>query len=582
MPRTIHLLAGLTLVAHAVGCYQGIAGNGAGASGDAGEDADDGADDGIDDGDGTYVCETPELRGQGKISMRRLTRDELLQSMSAVVGDDVMAETTVVEATVLVPTESPLDLVADFQNGMAVEHAGGILATAEAVAAAMVASATRRDAFFGACATTADGACAEAFLDAHALAILRRPLSIERRAALLEGFTGEGGGVAGMQTMLAQLLQAPEFVFHVELTTGEPDGGLVTVDDWSVASRLSYAFTGQGPDAELLAAAAAGTLRTTDDVLPHAERLLQTPAARRQLGALLDSWLVLGAVPDANAPLLELAGLDGDGLAKEARDELVEYATHLVFDREADATELLSAKLGFPRSARMAAIYGTAVVDGDDPVALPGGHGGLLLRLAALVSGHPHTSPILRGAYVRKRMLCDTLPAPDPAAVSAGLAQAEAADRTTMSNREVVEQITSPGACSSCHQMVNPIGFTLESFDPLGRWRTEEIVYDDDGNEIARHPIDARVENPMIDEDGPDALDGPQALMDALAASTKVRGCLAERMVTQAQLRPAVEADACAIAEVQDALVEGASVREAWIAAVTGPELFVRNAEGSP
>jgi hypothetical protein len=582
MPRTIHLLAGLTLVAPAVACYQGLDVEGAGASGEAGEDAGESADDGIDDGDGTYSCEAPELRGQGKISMRRLTRDELLQSMAAIVGDDVMAAPTVVEAAVLVPKESPLDLVADFQNGMAVEHAGGILATAEAVAAAIAANEARRDAIFGTCAATADSACAEAFLDAHALAILRRPLPADRRAALLAGFTGEGGGLPGMQTVLAQLLQAPEFVFHVEITTGEPDDGVVAVDDWSVAARLSYALTGQGPDAELLAAAGEGTLRTTDDVLPHAERLLATPAARRQLGAMLDSWLVLGAVPDANAPLLAMAGLEGEGLAREARDELVEYATHLVFDRDADATELLSAKLGFPRSERMATLYGTPIVTGDEPVALAGGHGGLLLRLAPLVSGHPHTSPILRGAYVRKRMLCDTLPAPDPAAVSAGLAQADAADRTTMSNREVVEQITSPGACSSCHQMVNPIGFTLESFDPLGRWRAEEIVYDDDGTEIARHPIDARVENPMIDEDGPTALDGAEALVSALAASTKVRGCLAERMVTQAQLRPAVEADACAIAEVQDALVEGESVRDAWIAAVVGPELFVRNAEGSP
>jgi hypothetical protein len=586
--RTIELICGLTTIALASGCYTGLHPDGAGSAsgGDAGGSAGDSeGEGGDDDGDGVPVCDDA---GGGKLSMRRLTRDELVHSMEAVVGSAVMEATAVTQATALIPVDSPGDLVAEFQNGHAFEHAYGMLASAQAVAAEVADDATAREAIFGSCAAQADSACAEAYLDGPGLRILKRPLDPERRQSLLDGFASEGGGIEGMQWLLARVLQAPEAVFHLELPREDCDdacreafGGLVVVDDWSVAARLAYALTGQGPDDALLEAAAAGELRTQDDVRPHAQRLLQTPAARRQFGAVLDGWLMLKLLPDANATMAGVAGIDPEGLTEEAREELLEYAAYLVFEGEADANDLLQTPLGFPRSQRLAQLYGSEVAT-DGPVALEGGHGGLLLRIAPLLSGHPHTSPILRGAYVRKRLLCDEVPAPDPQTVAEGLEELENSDRTMVSTRELVEELTSPALCAGCHQLVNPIGFTLESFDPLGQWRSEEIVYDPDGSELARHEIDTRVTEAGLEDGAPDALDGPADLTAALAGSTKVRACLAERFVTHAQLRPAVGADACAIEEVEQALLDGSTVADAWIAAVVNAELFVRADEDSP
>ncbi len=586
-------LASIALLAicTSTGCYRGVddaatAGGADGGDGDGGDGDGDGEDGGV-----AAACADADVRGTDNVSMRRLTRAEVMQSMEAVVGPDVMAASTVLQAAVQIPGESPGDLVADFQNGHAIEHVAGLLVTAEAVASEVGADATARGTVFGACADTADTACAGSFLDMQARRILKRPLSAERRQALLSGFEAEGAGLAGMQWLLSRLLQAPEAVFHLEPIRAacDPDpvacpdvpGGLVAIDDWAVASRLSYALTGQGPDDDLLDAAARGELRTVAQVRPHAERLVDSAAARRQLSAVLDSWLLLGTRAKPNLAVAGALGIDADGLAEEAREELLEYAAYQVFDADAGAAELLGAAIGFPRSQRMAELYGSEVAAGDAPVTLPGGHGGLVLRVSPLMSGHPYTSPILRGAYVRKRVMCDDVPLPDPAAVAEGLAELDAADRTVLSTRQVVEAVTAPPLCAGCHQLINPLGFAMEGFDPFGRARTEEVVYDEAGVELARHPLDTVVDDPILDDDGPDRLTGAEDLAGALADSAKARACIAERLYTYGWLRPAGDGDACTIAQVALGLQEGGSIKDAWIDAVVAPELFVRTAEDS-
>ena len=671
-----------------------------------------------------FSCGKPELRGHGQTSMRRLTRDEFIKTVGAVLGSSVLDAEAVQRALARIPLESPGDLVATFQNGHAFDHVEGYLLTGQTIAARVAQDAATKSQVFGACADQADAACAQRFLESTALGLLRRPLDTARRDALLAAFSAEGGGLKAMEWLLARILQSPEMVFHVELPTMRctvtpdatplsfawndasvfwaPNGGartgpqqrvttsgwyvweipgtripaactkltldlsasssdgsavqigvnlndmpvlsnvslapgsqrveanvtiaaggnakigvyfanqgagralelrslsltratapsecvedppvqgLFKVDPWTVASRISYALTGTGPDKELLDAAAAGKLSSEEEVRPHAERLLQTGAARQQLALVLDSWLNLSAIPQPNRTIASLAGIGGDGLDNEARQELVDYVTYLVFDRDADTRALMSEKIGFPRSERMAKLYGTSVASGNAPVALGRGHGGMLLRIAPLLSGQLSSSPILRGVYVRKRILCDVLPSPDFTIVNTRVQQFEAMSHEMYSTREIVTAITGEGACPTCHQQINPIGFTLERFDPLGQPRTEEIVYSTEGVELTRHPIDTNVTAANLEPGLPEQLNGADELNLALAQSGKVRACIAERLVTQARLRPRDPADDCALAEVEQTLRSGASVRQAWIRAVVNSELFVRAAEASP
>ena len=108
--------------------------------------------------------------------------------------------------------------------------------------------------------------------------------------------------------------------------------------------------------------------------------------------------------------------------------------------------------------------------------------------------------------------------------------------------------------------------------------RSEELVLDADGNELARHPLDTHVTGANIEMGLPDELNGAEDLNGALAQSFKVRACIAERLYTQARLRPSTEPDHCALAALEEALTEGGSIKDAWLSAVVGPELFVREA----
>jgi hypothetical protein len=316
-------------------------------------------------------------------------------------------------------------------------------------------------------------------------------------------------------------------------------------------------------------------------VRPHAARLIRSPEARRQLEAVLDSWLHLNLLPTPTDTIASAAGIDPVGLGAEARRELLDYATYLVLDRDADAESLMTARIGFPRSERMAKLYGSEIATGDRPVELTNGHGGMLLRIAPLLSGQHRSSPIMRGVYVRKSLMCDNLPSPDFSVVQARTQALEEADPAKMSSREITTALTSPPTCMACHTQINPIGFTLEQFGPLGLPRKIEVAYTLDGVEVAQHPIDATATNAQLEVGGPSTLDGAEDLMEALANGGKVRACIAERLYTHAQMRSAVDADSCALADVESGLRDGMSIKEAWLLAVVNEELFLRKDPGA-
>jgi hypothetical protein len=362
-------------------------------------------------------------------------------------------------------------------------------------------------------------------------------------------------------------------------TVASASEGRVLVDDWTVASRLSYALTGRGPDPTLLSAASAGSLRTAEQVRAHAERLLKLPGARSQLALLFDAWLDLRQLPDPETVIAKSAKMLAAGLANEARRELLDFVENVVLDTEGTLETLMTAEVGFPRSARMASIYGTEIAPKGESVSLPLGHRGLLLRVAPLLSGLSSTSPIVRGVFVRKNLMCADLPSPDFGVVSAREAALGESDPVEHTTREIMTEITSPAPCMGCHSLINPIGFSLEGFDPIGRPRVEEIAYDGNDVQVAAHPIDTYAENANMGAGGPDTLTNADDLVDALADSQALQSCFAKRLFSTAQLRPVVDADHCALAEVQNALRAGKPLREAWLAAVVNDDLFYKRAE---
>jgi hypothetical protein len=544
-----------------------------------------------------FSCARPELRGLNQLALRRLTRDEYLDSLRIAFGDEIVSSAAVREAALRIPEETTGDITREFQNAHTYEHAAGILRISQAIARTVVNDAALRKRVFGECAEAeADYECAERYLAGGGVRITKRPLDVQRQSALLDAFSDAGEGNAGLELLLSRLLQAPETVFHMAVprqrcsSTVETVGsdsqecqeesrqaGAVQVDDWTVASRVSFALTGHAPDQALLDAAESGELRNVEQARAHAERLMESTDARKQLEAILDAWLKLRTLPTPDLAVAKNAGVDTAGLSEEARRELLDYALYEILDREVDAPTLMTDAVGFPRSAGMAKLYGTAIVEaGDEPAVLPNGHRGLLLRVAPLLSGQLRTSPILRGVYVRMRLLCDELLSPDFSIVQSRTTDSLELDRQKLSSRQIAEQVTEPALCMGCHVQINALGFALEAYGPLGAHRDVELDLDADGNALATLPIDTHVQQANIEDGAPQQLSDADALVAAIATSTKYQACIAERFFSQAQMRKPAAADLCTLSEIEAVLRNGGSVKDAWLASIVHADLFIR------
>ncbi|MFT3707739.1 MAG: DUF1588 domain-containing protein [Archangium sp.] len=237
-------------------------------------------------------------------------------------------------------------------------------------------------------------------------------------------------------------------------------------------------------------------------------------------------------------------------------------------------------------TARTVRVVGLRVIDAAgsacQPPLMAPSHPGLLHRPALLVGTAERTSPILRGAHVRKLFLCTELSTPDPALVSAR--QTEVGDLDALTNRERVTRLTDSPSCMGCHVMVNPLGFPFEAFDQAGMRRPVEQRFDAQGQPASTMAIDLRVDRPLLDFSGggPTSLTDSSELVNALANSVQARACFTQRTFEYFH-RSALDAakDGCALAEAEQ-LAGAGTLRDVVLQLLSSDDLFYRPAGGTP
>jgi hypothetical protein len=577
---------GLALFALASGCYTGLSAEGAedgsaGADASAGDDDDAGDDDAGDDAPADprmlHGCddEDERLRGTGHDSMRRLSSGELVNTLRDLLGDTVLADESIATRLAGLPEDETV-LAGDFSSdppvGLALALAGVAQRAADVALADPLWVAERMPACVG--ADTLDDACIDEVVRLFGARIWRRDLRDDEVAAYVATFTDSGGGDEGLRYLVRRMLQAPSLVFHIEDGVGEAEDGRIRLSDFEIASRISYSVTNTMPDDALFAAARAGELGSVEAVEAHVRRLLEDDLATAKVEDFFRYYSRLTSVAD---PLPQAAALDGiddaEGLGEEMRDEAFEFYAHVV-GGEGDFAELMGSTSAFPRTDALARVFGTAIAAGDAPVDATA-HPGLLHRPALLASGGPRTSPVLRGAHVRKLFLCDVLGLPDPDAVMER--QDEVGDLEGMSNRDKFTELTSAPACIGCHGLVNPVGFTFEGYDQLGAVRSEERIVDDAGNVVATWPIDTRVEGLVLEVDAPTELPDSAALAAVMVESYQARACFAQRAFEYWQLRAWDERDECALFDAEVASHDGSLV-DVFVATVATEDILFREA----
>ncbi|MEQ1565173.1 MAG: DUF1588 domain-containing protein [Myxococcota bacterium] len=430
------------------------------------------------------ACEQAE---PGRL-LRRLTHPEYARTVADLLGVEAAAGTFAADP-----------IVDGFRNDAAALGVSDLLADQYRTSAeALAAAADLRSSLPCDPAAVGDATCASLFIEDFGFRAFRRPLTqadIHRYLAVWTEVALEDGFDAGIEWVVVAMLQSPHFLYRSELGV-QVAPGRFELTGWELAADLSYTFWGTTPDAELLAEAAAGALDTPEGLLAAAAARADDPRTLETVADAVEVWL------DTS----QLATVSRDGLTPELRASM-QAETRAVARDVAGAGGTL-ADLMLTRytlvDAGLAEHYG---LPGSGRVELDGvRYGGVLTHGSVLTThGRPEGSgPVQRGVTVRERLLCEDLP-PPPSNLDVSPPPVDPA----LSTRERYAQHAADPACSSCHALIDPLGFAFEGYDQLGRRR------DDDGG----HPIDDAGELDGV------AFRGPFELAEVLLDDPRFRSC---------------------------------------------------------
>lgn len=292
----------------------------------------------------------------------------------------------------------------------------------------------------------------------------RRPLTDDLRQAYVERAFTEGiAADQAVKRAVILILTSPRFLY--------PELGKEK-DDHTLAARLALGLWDSLPDQTLANAAKAGQLRTPEQVKAQAERLLADPRAKAKVAEFFQRWLKLDVEADLQKDAEDYPGFD-TALAADLRRSLELFAERVVWSEKSDYRELLEADY-LLLNERLAKFYNVAVPEGGgfQPVKFdPAQRAGVLTHpyLLSRLAHHNSTSPIHRGVFLTRNVLGGFL-RPPPEAIAFDDHKFD----PKMSMREKVAEMTRSTSCMTCHETINPLGFSLENYDAVGRYRTLE------------------------------------------------------------------------------------------------------------
>jgi len=500
--------------------------------------------------------------GVARTPLRRLTRFEYANTVKHLLN--VSTDFT---------RDIPVDEVTDgFSNNAGVLtvsplHAEKYVLAAEAAAKEAVANL----ASLAPCDATAKGeeTCAREFARSFGRRAFRRPTTPEDEQLLMGAYNvGRTGGsyAEGLEVLIRAALQSPHFLYRLELAApADTTTALVPVSPFEIATRLSYLVWASGPDDALLDAAASGELSTKEQVAARARTMLADPKARAAVADFYAQWLGTNRLEVTNKntalfPAYTPAVREAMGRELPAFVEDVLWAG----DRKLDT--LLTSPVSFV-TGPLAELYGLqgSVGDGPQRVTLPAAQGrsGILTQAAFLsVQAHPdQTSPVLRGKFVRTKLLCQPPPPPPP---DADISPPEI-DQGGTARERFSAHLTAGNTCNGCHVLMDPIGLVFEHFDAVGSYRATD----------AGRPIDASGEiagatEPVLIG----TFTGVRELGKKLAASDQVRDCVATQWFRFASGRSEEPADACSLATMQEAFASSEGDLVTLIVSTTQTDAF--------
>ncbi len=296
-------------------------------------------------------------------------------------------------------------------------------------------------------------------------AAFRRPLSDEQRLSFVDRhFESAPTPEIAVKRAVLLALKSPRFLYP-ELAHE------ATADDWRVAARLAANLWDSLPDAQLAKAAGEGKLRTREQIASEAKRMIADPRTKAKLHGFFHHWLELERAETATKDAKIFPEFD-EAMMADLRESLWRFVDEVVWSEGSDYRQLIAADYLW-LNGRLGKFYGHPVEGekfqrvGFDPQQRAGviTHPYLLASLAYSRT----TSPIHRGVFLSRNIVGLALKNP-----SVAVAFEDAKFDPTLTMREKVVELTKNASCMGCHSTINPLGFSLENFDAVGRWRTQD------------------------------------------------------------------------------------------------------------
>ncbi len=427
--------------------------------------------------------------------------------------------------------------------------------------------------------------CRQRFIQNFAGRAFRRPLRLssdnlttESGEAINEmtALQAEFSGVSlqeGVQRLIIRVLISPHFLFQIEdqnLVAGATnESGVYRLSDYAIISRLAYRFWNTMPDTQLWNIARSQDLTTDQGYNQALNHILsQNQKLDGSLREFYNEWLKLESIPQfSNNPQLDIVAGNvnyGPNLRRSMINELEELGS---FVTTAGGTfdDLFTTDISFARDPELMEVYNVNQAapmsfTPENAVRLPAteDRAGLLTRAALLISGSELTNPILRGAHLRKDILCLDLGSPPDNALD----EFNSIDVDfRLSTREKTQIKTSGPSCVSCHRQINPIGFAFSNFNSIGAFGNQEPIFNDSGQFTGNHvAVDSQVD--LSDVFGPGTNATGAAEMSALVASqTSTKTCFNEKVFTFFYSRqPDPQQDACRLEQTYQSLSPNSSL----------------------